>query len=72
MEYASCRCIQMFSSKGMNLILGRKNLMIVLHTGSKISMPSTLNTKPAPRESHTEYCNVLRPARRASAACFHL
>lgn len=56
----------------MNLILGRMNLMIVLQTGNKMSMASTLNTRPAPRENQTEYCNLLRPARRASDACFHL
>lgn len=62
----------MFSSSGRNLILGRMNRMMVLQTGSKISIPSTLKTKPAPRDIQTEYWSVLRPARRGSAACFHL
>lgn len=70
-EYASCLCIQMFSSSGINLILGRMKRMIVLQTGSRMSMPSTLRTRPAPRDIHTEYCSVLRPARRGSLSCFH-
>lgn len=35
-------------------------------------MQSTLRTRPAPREIHTENLSVLRPASLASAACFHL
>lgn len=70
-EYAICLCIQIFSSSGMNLILGRMKRMIVLQTGNRMSMPSTLRTRPAPRDIHTEYCNVLRPARRGSLSCFH-
>ena len=46
--------------------------MRVLHTGRRIHMPSNVRTRPAPREIHTEYCRVLRPARRSSAACLYL
>lgn len=35
-------------------------------------MQSTLRTKPAPREIHTENLSVLRPASLGSTACFHL
>lgn len=37
-----------------------------------MSIPSTLRTRPAPLEIHTENFRVLRPARRSSAACLYL
>lgn len=43
-----------------------------LHMGMTITIVSTDNTKPAPREIHTEYCRPLSGARRISPCCFHL
>jgi hypothetical protein len=40
--------------------------------GRRIRAPSTLNTRPAPREIHTENVNVFRPANLASDACKYL
>jgi hypothetical protein len=54
------------------LIFGLINLRRVLHIGSNIIAPSTDRAKPAPRDSHTEYVNVLRPASLGSSCCFFL
>jgi hypothetical protein len=62
----------MFSSSGMNLIFGRRNLITVRHTGTRMSMPSNVNTRPAPLDNQTEYCRVFKPASRGSLSCLYL
>ncbi len=52
--------------------MGRIHLIIVRQTGSRMHMPSTVRTRPAPREIQTEYCSVFRPASLGSLSCLYL
>ena len=45
---------------------------MVRQTGSNMSMPSKLRTKPAPRDIHTENFSVLRGANLGSDTCLYL
>lgn len=40
--------------------------------GMTITMVSTDNTNPAPRDDHTENCSAFKGASLGSIACFHL
>src|SRR5436190_4232809 len=72
MAYATCRWNHCDSSNGSHLNFGLTHLKRVLHIGSKMRVASTVRTKPAPRDIHTEKASLLRGASRESAACFHL
>jgi len=72
MEYATCLWNHCDSSSGKNLTLGRTYLSTFRHIGSNIIAPSTDRTRPAPRDSHTEYERVLRPANLGSDCCLYL
>lgn len=70
--YATCLWNHIDSSNGSQRIFGRTSLSRVRHIGRTINVVSTLSTRPAPREIHTENLNRLSGANRASEACFHL
>lgn len=46
--------------------------MIFLHIGRRMRAPSTVSTRPAPLENHTEYDRVLRASSFEFDACKYL
>src|SRR5579862_8677880 len=70
--YAVWRWNHKFSSRGKNLILGRRKRIKFRHTANMIRNPSTSKTRPEPREVQTLNLRVFNSASRWLTCCEYL
>jgi hypothetical protein len=70
--YATWRWNHIDSSRGSHRIRGLARVMRFRHIGSRIRVPSTVKTRPAALENHTDHFNALSASNLWFDACMYL